>query len=116
MQVIFHDVQRSQWIEDYIAERAARLERFAEGITSCRLTLAREQASHYKGNRYSVLIEVHVPPQHDLAVRKQKDIRDLQQQLPALINLAFGAAERRLKDVAALRRGEQKSHDGESPG
>ena len=114
MQVIFHDVRRSQWIEEYIVERTARLDRFASGITSCRVTLAQEQASHHKGNRYSVLIEVHVPPQHGLAVRKQKDIHDLQQQLPALINLAFGAVERRLKDVSALRRGEQKSHDGQS--
>ena len=91
MQVIFHDVQRSQWVEDYITERAGRLGRFASDITSCRVTLAQEQASRHKGNRYSVLVEVRVPPQHDLAVRKQKDIVDMPQQLPALINLAFGA-------------------------
>ena len=115
MQVIFHDVQRSQWIEDYIAERATRLDRFAAGITSCRITLAQEQASHHKGNRYSVLVEVHVPPQHDLAVRKQKDIRDLPQQLPALINLAFGAVERQLKKTAELRRHEEKNRDGLPP-
>jgi len=116
MQVIFHDVQRSQWIEDYIAERAARLDRFASGITLCRVTLAQEQASHHKGNRYSVLIEVRLPPQHDLAVRKQKDIHDLQQQLPALINLAFGAVERQLKKTAELRRHEERNHDGEPHG
>ena len=116
MQVIFHDVQRSQWIEDYIAERAQRLDRFAAGITACRVTLAQEQASRQTGNRYSVLIEVHVPPQHDLAVRKHKDIVDLQQQLPALINLAFGAVERRLKKAAELRRHDGKLHDGQPPG
>lgn len=109
MQVIFHDVQRSQWVEDYVAERAARLDRFASGITSCRVTLAQEQASHHKGNRYSVLIEVRVPPHHDLAVRKQQTLVNLQQQLPALINLAFGAIERQLKKTAALRRGEEVS-------
>ena len=114
MQVIFHDVQRSQWIEDYIADRAARLDRFASGITSCRVTLAREQASHHKGNRYSVLVEVRLPPQHDLAVRKQKDIHDLQQ-LPALINLAFGAVERQLKKTAEPRRHEEKNRDGLPP-
>jgi len=116
MQVIFHDVQRSQWIEDYIAERGARLDRFASGITSCRVTLAQEQASHHKGNRYSVLVEVRVPPQHDLAVRKQKDMHDLSRQLPALINLAFGAVERQLKKTAELRRHEAKSHDGQPHG
>ncbi|HUQ26443.1 MAG TPA: HPF/RaiA family ribosome-associated protein [Burkholderiales bacterium] len=116
MQVIFHDVQRSQWVEDYITERAARLARFAADITSCRVTLSQEQASRHKGNRYSVLVEVRVPPQHDLAVRKQKDVLDMQQQLPALINLAFGAVERQLKKISELRRHEEKAHNGQPHG
>ena len=57
-------------------------ERFAEGITSCRVTLTQEQASHAKGNKYSVMVEVRLPPNHDLAVRKMKDIRDMPAQLP----------------------------------
>ena len=102
-QIIFHDVDRSQWVEIYIVERLQRLERFADGITSCRVTLKQEQASHHKGNSYSVLIEVRLPPQHDLAVKKQKVIHDMQAELPALINLAFGAIERQVKKTAALR-------------
>jgi cold shock CspA family protein len=109
-------VKRSQWVEDYIAERARRLERFASDITSCRVTLAQEQASQHKGNRYSVLVEVHVPPQQHLAVCKQKDILDMPQQLPALINHAFGAIERQLKRAVELRRHEEKRHDGEPRG
>src|SRR5262245_37341875 len=112
-QIIFHDVSRAQWMEDYVVERARRLDRFAAGITSCRITLKQEVGSHHKGNRYSVLIEVRLPPQHDLAVRKQGGIHDLRQQLPALINLAFGAVERQLKKTAELRRHEEKSHDGQ---
>jgi ribosome-associated translation inhibitor RaiA len=103
-ELIFHDVDRSSWVESYILDRVQRLDRFADGITSCRVTLAQEQASHHKGNRYSVLVEVRVPPNHDLAVRKPKIIGNLQAQLPALINLAFGAIERQLKKTAALRR------------
>lgn len=37
-EVIFHDVDRSQWVEDYIAERLEKLERFAQGITRCHVT------------------------------------------------------------------------------
>jgi cold shock CspA family protein len=41
-------------------------------------------------------------------------------QLPALINLAFGAVERQLKKTAQLRRGEEKNHashaDGQASG
>jgi cold shock CspA family protein/ribosome-associated translation inhibitor RaiA len=116
MQVIFHEVPRSQWVEEYIAERVQRLDRFAAGITSCRVSLTREGASHQKGNRYSVLVEARVPPQHDLAVRKQKTIHDMRQQLPALINLAFGALERQLKKAADLRRHADESSDGQPHG
>lgn len=110
-ELIFHDVDRSAWVETYILERVQRLERFADGITSCRVTLSQEQASHTKGNRYSVLVETRMPPNQDLAAKKGKVIHDMQQQLPALINLAFGALERQLKKTAQLRRGEAKSHD-----
>jgi len=115
-EIRFHGIERSQWVEDYIGERVRRLERFAEGITSCHVTLAQEQASHNKGNRYSVMVEVRLPPHNDLAVRKMKDVRDMPTQLPALINLAFGAVERQLKRAAALRRGEEKRHDGQPHG
>lgn len=114
--IIFHDVDRTEWVEKYIAERVQRLERFAGGITTCHVTLAQEVASHHKGNSYSVMVEVRVPPQHDLAAKKQKDIRDMPTQLPALINLAFGAVERQLKRTAAQRRYEDKAHDGQPHG
>jgi len=115
-EIIFHGVDRSEWVENYISERLQRLERFAQGITRCHVTLAQEDSKHNKGNRYSVMVEVRVPPQHDLAVKKQKEIRDMPAQLPALINLAFGAIERQLKKTAALRRGEEKAHDGQPHG
>lgn len=112
-EIIFHDVDRSQWVEDYIGERLRRLERFAHGITRCHVTLKQEQASHTKGNLYSVMVEVRVPPQHELVATKQKEIGDMSTQMPALINSTFGAIERQLKRTAALRRHEEKSHDGQ---
>jgi len=112
-ELIFHDIDRSAWVEDYILERVQRLDRFAEGITTCRVSLAQEQASHNKGNRYSVLVEVRLPPNHDLAAKKGKIIGNLQAQLPALINLAFGAIERQLKKASQLRSGMQPEPEPE---
>ena len=66
-EIIFHDVERSQWIEDYVVERLGHLERFSQDITRCHVTLSREQGSQKKGNRYSVMVEVRIPQQHDLA-------------------------------------------------
>ena len=50
-----------------------------------------------------------MPPNCDLAVRKTKVIGDMPAQLPALINLTFGALERQLKKTAALRRAQNVS-------
>ena len=107
-EIKFHGVERSDWVESYIGERVGRLERFAGSITSCHVTLTQEQASQSKGNRYSVMVEVRLPPNRDLAVRKLKDIRDMPAQLPALINLAFGAVERQLKKTASLQRADRQ--------
>jgi ribosome-associated translation inhibitor RaiA len=113
-EIIFKDVNRSAWVETYVVERLQRLDKFASGITSCRLTLTQEQASHHKANLYSVLVEVRVPPNHDLAAKKSKELVEMHTQLPALINLAFGAIEKQLKKTAQLRRGEDKKKVGES--
>src|SRR5215813_12094463 len=95
-EVIFKGVNRSTWVENYVAERLGHLEKFSREITRYHVTLTREQRSHRKGNRYSVLVQVHVPKQHDLAVRKQQQIRNMRTQLPAIINEAFGAIETQL--------------------
>src|SRR3954464_6142185 len=113
---IFKEAERSAWVEEFVAERLGHLEKFSPEITRCHVTLAREQSSHRKGNRYSVMGEVRVPRQHDLAVRKQKQIRDMQTQLPAVINEAFGAIETQLKRTVARRRREEKVHDGQPQG
>jgi ribosomal subunit interface protein len=112
-EIVYRDVERSEWVESYVLERMRRLDKFAQGITRCHVTLTREQASRQKGNRYSVMVEVRIPPQHNLAIKKEKEIREMRSQLPAVINLAFAAIERQLKKTAALRRYEQKDHNDE---
>jgi len=111
-EVIFKDVDRSPWVEEYVAERIANLEKFSQEITRCHVTVSQEASSHRKGNRYSVMVEVRLPKHHDLAVKKQKQIVDMQTQLPAVINEAFGAIEKQLKKTTALRRREEKVHNG----
>jgi cold shock CspA family protein/ribosome-associated translation inhibitor RaiA len=115
-EIIYHDIDRSEWVESYILERIRRLDKFAQGITRCRVTLAREQASRQKGNRHSVMVEVRVPPGHDLAVTKRKDIRDMPTELPAVINVAFAAIERQVKSTAQLRRYDLKSNHAQPHG
>jgi hypothetical protein len=48
--LIFHDVDPPHRIESYVTRRLTKLDRRADGVTSCRATLAREQSSHRHGN------------------------------------------------------------------
>jgi cold shock CspA family protein len=49
-------------------------------------------------------------------VKKQKDIVDMQTQLPAVINQAFAAIEKQLKKTVALRRHDDQRTDGQPHG
>jgi len=52
----------------------------------------------------SLMVDVRLPPHHDLAAKKEKVIGKMHAELPALINEAFGAIEKQVKKTAALRR------------
>ena len=110
-QLIFHDVARCEWIEAFVTQRLDRLDRLASGITSCRLTLTREQSSQHQGNLYSVLVELRLPPNHDLAVKKQQAIKESVPQLHALITEGFEAIERKLQKTLEQRRSEGKEYE-----
>ena len=110
-EVIFKDIERTPWVEGFVAERLGHLEKFSPDITRCHVTVAREQGSHRKGNRYSVMVEVHVPRNHDLAVKKQKQVHDPHLQLPAVINEAFGAIETQVKRMVQRRRSRHSQQD-----
>ena len=110
-EIKFHECSRSQWIEDYINERLQKLDRFSDGeITSASVTVSGDQLSKTKGNLYSVKAEVHLPPNHALVVTKEREIRDLQNELRPLIKQAFEALERQLQETIEKRRYDVKAH------
>ena len=109
-EIIFHDMDRSQWVEEYIQERLAHLDKLADNITSARVILTREQGSHHKGNLYRVTLEVRLPPHHDLAAKKERNVGDMQQELRPLIKSTFEAVESQLRETGEKRRRDVKNH------
>jgi ribosome-associated translation inhibitor RaiA len=96
-EIKFKDVDRTEWVEAYVGGRVQSLERLADHITSCHVTVTQEQGSQQKGNVYSVMVQVRMPPNRDLAAKKEREILDMHAELPALINSAFGAIEKQVK-------------------
>lgn len=110
-EITFDGVRRSRWVEDYIRERLQHLERFAGGIVSAHATLKREQTSHHKGNVYSFVLDLRLPPGKDIAAGKQRNVGNMQVQLRPLIRQVFEAAGRQLARTASTRRHEVKTHN-----
>jgi len=114
--IIFHDMDRSDWVEDYIRERLQKLDHIADGLTSAEVILTRAHGSHHKGNVYTVMVELRLPPNHELAAKKERAVGDMQMQLRPLIKSTFEAVERQVKAAIERRRNDVKKHDGEPRG
>ncbi|BAU48305.1 cold-shock protein [Sulfurifustis variabilis] len=111
LELTFHDVDRSAWVEDYIRRRAERLERLADDIIWCRVAVEQPSRSRNTGNLYRVSIELSLPPNKDLVAAKERPIDDPHMQLRPLIKSAFEALERQLKKTVERRRYDVKSHE-----
>lgn len=105
LQVTLRDISPSAAVEDYIRERAAKLDAFYEKIMSCRVVVEAPVRHHRKGGPYKVRIDLTVPGD-ELVVNRQSD-----DDLYVAIREAFDAARRRLEDYARRQRGSVKAHE-----
>lgn len=107
VQVMLHDIHPSEAVENYIRERASKLDLFHDGIISCRVAVEPSARHHRKGRRYTVRIHLTVPG-NELVVNRQGA-----EDLYVAIREAFEIARRKLKDCAHRQRGAVKKHEGQ---
>ncbi len=102
-----HQLALSRSHQALIEKRAAKLERFYDRLTACRVVIDGPSNHHRSGGLYKVRVHLAVPG-NELTVDRQQE-NDLQ----AAIHAAFDAATRKLQEYARTRRGEVKHHDVE---
>lgn len=110
LELTFHDVDRTAWVEDYIHRRVRRLERLADDIVWCRVAVEQPARSRNTGNLYRVSVELSLPPNKDLVAAKERTIENPHMQLRPLIKSTFEAMERQLKKAVERRRYDVKTH------
>jgi ribosome-associated translation inhibitor RaiA len=103
LEIVFHEVDRSPTLEEAIRERAAKLEKFADSITSCRVTVERPHRHHHQGSLYNVRVDVRVAGAELVASRNHADDHSHENVLVALSD-AFAAARRQLQDYSSARK------------
>lgn len=98
------EIDSSPAIESRINERVAKLDRFFNRITRCRVTVDQTQRRHHQGKLFNVKIDVTVPGAELVVTRVEHE------DIYVAIRDAFNALERKIEDYARVLRGEVKSH------
>ena len=109
-QIRFHNMAASEAIETRVRERVARLERFSDGIISCRVTV---EAPHKQPHRSTVGITVDIGVRgREIVIKREFRHHESRDDAYQVIGVAFDAAERQLEEHARMQRRAVKTHDG----
>ena len=110
VQIRFHNMAASEAIETRVRERVARLERFSDGIISCRVTI---EAPHRQPHKSTLGITVDIGVRgREIVVKRELRHHEARDDAYQVIGVAFDAAERQLEEHARMQRRTIKSHDG----
>ena len=104
VQVTFRDMPVSDAVEAACWDEAAKLERYYERITSCRIVVAASHRRRQKGNLFEIRIVLNVPGR-ELVVNREPSAHHADEDIYAAVREAFDTARRQLEEyVDRLRR------------
>lgn len=99
LEITFRNVVRTPELEERIRAKAAKLDRFYDRITGCRVVVEAPHQHRNKGNAFQVRIEISVPGD-ELIVNRDKP-KPEHEDLGIALRDAFAAAQRQLQSYAA---------------
>ena len=111
LEITFHNLQSSAWVEEEIRGQVERLEKLYPRLVGCRVSL---EATHKRtGNVCDVHIELRLPGGELVVSRDTPRPREKYANPTPRTALrdAFAAAERQLKDYKQRQSGEVKTHE-----
>ncbi len=104
LEISARDVSVNEETEEFIRDKASKLDRIYDQIIGCRVRIDRPHRSQRSGMTYSVSIDMTVPG-GELIVKRESD-----QDLRVALSNGFETAQRRLKGYGERKRGEIKTH------
>ncbi len=109
LKIAFHGLDKSAAIEGRIREKVAKLERYFDRVTGCRVVVERHHGSHsnlrVSDQPFHVSIILDVPGEELVVKRDPEDPVALKdhENIQIAVRDAFSAMERRLKDYVSRR-------------
>ena len=109
LEISFHGLPSSEWLEEAIREHAAKLEKL---YPRCRVVVEALHKQHRTGNVYEVHIELRLPGGELVVSREPHRAKEkyADPDMHQSLRDAFAAAERQLLDYKRRQAGELKPH------
>jgi cold shock CspA family protein len=111
IQISFHNLERSESIENRILEEAAQLDEFCNRIMSCRVVVDVPHRHHEFGNVYQVRLDIKVPGEEIAVMNEPPEHDPHYKDFNVAIRDAFESAARKLEDYVRRQRQDVKHHD-----
>lgn len=109
LQITFRNLPPSEAIEAAIREKAQKLERYFDRITSCRVVVEAPHQNHHKGKLYQLRVDITIPG-HEIVVSRDHHDKHAHEDLYVAIRDAFAAAQTQLESHVGKMRGDVKNH------
>jgi ribosome-associated translation inhibitor RaiA/cold shock CspA family protein len=109
LQITFRHMANSPPLEARIRQRAEALERFFDGIGSCRVVVECRHRPQDQGRVFEVRVDLTVPGR-EIVVERERGISHTHEDAFVAVRDAFDAARRLLDDHSRTRRHEVKLH------
>jgi ribosomal subunit interface protein len=110
VQVAFRGMQVSDAVEAACHKEAEKLERFFNGITSCRIVVTQSHHRHNKGNLYEIRVDVTVP-RKEIVVNREPADHHTDEDVYVAVREAFDTTRRQLESHARKLHGKVKTHE-----
>lgn len=130
-EITYKGVNTTPEVDNLLQKQIARLEKVCGYIISLHVAIEKDQARHQIGNPYRIRLDIRIPPNHQLVVKRnsilhsdsrpqaepdEEPVKTSQQRirkdepLPAAIRRTFDSARRQLEKLVERQRGETKTH------
>lgn len=97
LEITFRGLSPKDEIKELIENKAAKLERVADNLISCRVAVELKQKKPQGGSPFRVRVNLRLPPGQELVVDSGETDGDVHDELSTIVRDAFETAIRRLK-------------------
>jgi ribosome-associated translation inhibitor RaiA len=112
LDIVFHNMDRSEAMEAQVRDRVARLERHTDNIIACRVVLEAPQKQVHH-SLIQIVLKVCLPNK-EIVVKRERRRQGSKGDRQQVIGAAFDVAERQLEEHLKILRHDVKTHDGPS--